>query len=126
MAYNKENIFNELVSNIEADQDITSFQDAALTVAPKRQTLYDWEFDKSDTLKSLIDRNKIKVKQSLRKQWKDKSASPTLQLALYKLLATDTERKALSMEYTEHSGEVKQLIMPKFVMDEQTDSEKPD
>ena len=106
MAYDKENIFNELVSNIEADENITSFQDAALTVAPKRQTLYDWDFDKSDTLKALIDRNKVKVKQQLRRQWKVEGASPTLQLALYKLLATDTERKALSMEYTEHSGSV--------------------
>lgn len=106
MAYDKEKIKKELINNIEAIEDITSFDDAALTVAPTRKTLYDWEFHKCDDLKSLIDINKIKVKQSLRKQWKDKNASPTLQLALYKLLATDTERKALAMEYKEHSGEV--------------------
>ena len=125
MAYDKENIFNQLVSNIEEDENITSFQDAALTVPPKRQTLYDWDFDKSDTLKSLIDRNKIKVKQSLRNQWKKEGASPTLQLALYKILATNDERKALAMEYREHSGDVK-LTMPKFVMDEPSNSEKSD
>lgn len=125
MAYDKDKIKEELLSNAEMIEDITTFDDLALTVAPTRKTLYDWEFHKCDDLKALIDRNKIKVKQQLRKQWKAEGASPTLQLALYKILATDTERKALSMEYTEHSGDMK-LTMPKFVMDEKTDSEKSD
>jgi len=106
MAYDKDKILKELLNNIEEDENITSFLDASETVPPKRQTLYDWGFDKSDTIKSLIDRNKIKVKQSLRSQWKKEKASPTLQLALYKLLSTDEERKALSMEYREHGGEI--------------------
>jgi len=125
MAYDKDKIFNQLVSNIEADENITSFLDASETVAPSRETLIEWELHKSDTIKSLIDRNKIKVKQSLRNQWKKEGASPTLQLALYKILATNDERKALAMEYREHSGDVK-LTMPKFVMDEPSNSEESD
>ena len=106
MAYNRNKITQELINNIETIEDITSFDDAALTVAPAIRTLYDWELHELQDIKRAIAANKVKVKQSLRKQWKDKSASPTLQLALYKLLSNDDELKALSMEYREHSGEV--------------------
>lgn len=107
MAYDKEKIKKQLLANVEADENISTFEDAASTVTPSRQTLYDWEFDKLDNLKSLIENNKRKVKQNLRKQWAKETASATLQLALYKLLATDEEKKSLSMEYREHSGEIK-------------------
>ncbi len=106
MAYNKEKIKKELLANVEADEHISTFEDAAATVKPSRQTLYDWEFDKLDKLKSLIENNKRQVKHNLRKQWAKETASPTLQLALYKILATNEERRALQMEYREHSGEV--------------------
>lgn len=106
MAYNKEKILKQLLSNIEDDQSITSFEDAAESIAPDVSTLYTWEFEKLESIKGRIQSNKIKVKKSLRRQWRDEKASPTLQLALYKLLSTDEERKALAMEYREHSGEV--------------------
>jgi len=107
MAYDKDKIKKELLANVEADEHISTFEDAAATVTPSRQTLYDWEFDKLDNLKRLIANNKRKVKQNLRKQWADKNASPTLQLALYKLLSNEEELRALSMEKREHSGEIK-------------------
>lgn len=106
MAYDKDRILKELLKNIESDENITSFEDAASTIAPDVSTLYTWEFEKLENIKSLIQSNKVKVKQSLRNQWKKEKASPTLQLALYKLLSTDEERKALSMEYREHGGEI--------------------
>ena len=125
MAYDREQIRKELIRNIKRDENITSFQDAALTIAPDISTLYTWEFEKLDDIKSAIAQNKIKVKSQLRKQWKDAGASATLQLALYKLLATEDERKALAMEYHDHTTAGEALIMPKFVMDE-TNREKPD
>jgi hypothetical protein len=104
MAYDRDKILKQLIDNIHADEDITTFEDAALTVEPTRQCLYNWEFDKIDDIKEAIASNKVKVKNFLRKQWRE--GNPTLQLALYKLLSTATERKALSMEYKEHSGSV--------------------
>ena len=47
-------------------------------------------------LKEKIDKNKITVKASMRGKWY-KSNAPALQLGLYKLIATDEERRALSM-----------------------------
>lgn len=65
-----------------------------------KQTFYDHGLDKSDELKEAIQKNKDQIKSSLRKKWYA-SDNPTLQMALYKLTATDQERKALSMTHTD-------------------------
>lgn len=121
MAYDKEKIKKELLSNIQKDEDITTFEDAAATVEPNRKTLYDWKFHECNNLKRSISGNKLKVKRNLRKQWKDEKASPTLQLALYKLLSNDEELKALSMEYREHSGSMEVRKIERTVIDPQED-----
>jgi len=106
MAYDREKIEQQLLDVIESDNHITTFEDAASHVEPSRQTLYNWDFDKLDSLKSAIAENKTTVKRNLRKQWATENASATLQLALYKLLSTENELKALSMEYRHHSGAI--------------------
>jgi hypothetical protein len=105
MAYDKDKILEQLLENIKADDNITTFEDAAMTVPPSLRTLYDWKLHELQAIKDEIDQNKVKVKNFLRKQWRE--GNPTLQLALYKLLSTDEERRALQMEYREHSGEIK-------------------
>lgn len=117
MAYDKEKIEKQLLSNIQKDEDITTFEDAALTVAPALRTLYDWELHELHDIKSSIDANKIKVKNKLRKQWKKDSASPTLQLALYKLLSNEGELRALSMEKREHSGGIELKKIERTIVD---------
>jgi hypothetical protein len=104
MAYDKEKILKQLIDNIQADDNITTFEDAAITVPPSLRTLYDWKLHELQAIKDAINQNKVQVKNFLRKQWRE--GNPTLQLALYKLLSTDEERKALQMEYREYSGEV--------------------
>lgn len=106
MAYDKDKILQQLLDNIQADEDITTFEDAAITVAPTRQALYLWGFDKIDTIKEAIEKNKVKVKKNLRKQWRY-TENATLQLALYKLLSTPDELRSLSMQAIDHSGEIK-------------------
>ena len=51
-----------------------------------------------------LTKNKVEVKSSMRSKWY-KSNAPALQLALYKLIATNEERRALSMNSIEHTGE---------------------
>ena len=116
MAYDQEKILKQLLKNIKADDNITTFEDAASTVPPNKRTLEDWEFHKLRTIKEAIDENKVSVKKFLRTQWRD--GNPTLQLALYKLLSTDDERKALQMEYKEHSGGIEVKVPPLKFEDE--------
>lgn len=72
-----------------------------------RQTFYEKELDKSDTIKKALDDNKIKCKQSLRGKWFN-SKSPALQIALYRLLGDEHELDNLSHTRVKHSGQVEQ------------------
>lgn len=60
-----------------------------------RSTFYNHKLDKLDTIKDAIEENKIKLKTNLRKKWYD-SENSTTQIALYKLLANQSELKALT------------------------------
>lgn len=74
-----------------------------------KSTFYNHKLHELDSIKELIEENKVKMKVVLRKQW-FKSDNITAQLALYKLVGTSEERKNLSLTHTEHSGEV--TLMP--------------
>ena len=60
-----------------------------------KSTFYSYGLDKADELKDAIENNKVLIKQKLRAKWYE-SSTPTLQIALYKILATPEERKAMS------------------------------
>ena len=60
-----------------------------------RQTFYDWKFDKIDKLKGILQDNKICVKVALRKKWQELD-NATLNIALYKLVGSNKERRMLA------------------------------
>ena len=69
-----------------------------------RQTFYDWKFDKIDKLKGILQDNKICVKVALRKKWQE-SDNATLNIALYKLVGSNKERRMLAdRQEIKHSG----------------------
>lgn len=70
-----------------------------------RSTFYNHKLDKLDTLKEELEKNKIKTKHKLRKDWEDAKA-PILQIALYKLLATPEERQALAGQQGEDDNKL--------------------
>ena len=60
--------------------------------------------ERSETLKSMVTDNKIKTKSGIRaKLYKEKGTSL---IALYKMICTDDERKALSLTYQESKQEI--------------------
>lgn len=100
MAYDKKKIFEQAKDLIEKKR-LIFVEDVVALLPISRQTFYEFfplESDKSDTLKELIDKNKIELKSSMRSKWY-KSEKPPLQLALYKLMATPEELKKLSMQH---------------------------
>ena len=68
-----------------------------------RATFYNNNLNNLDSIKKALDDNKIKTKQTLKGKW-FKSDNPTLQIALFKLIATDEERKALSTNWNENQN----------------------
>jgi len=61
--------------------------------------------DEMDSIKEILEQNRIEIKSSMLKKWYDSDA-PALQISLFKLVGTDDERKILSTNWNEnnHSG----------------------
>jgi hypothetical protein len=86
-------------NNLFVIQDIFAFYSGI-----KSSQFYNLELEKSESIIKAIDDNKSKTKQSLKNKWY-KSDNATLQIALYKSICTDSERRALAQNYTDHSSE---------------------
>ena len=70
-----------------------------------RATFYNQNLDKLDSIKDAIEKNKVDQKAGLRVKWYD-SDNSSLQISLYKLISSDEERKRLSQQFHELSGNV--------------------
>jgi hypothetical protein len=111
MAYNKDEIFEQAKKAI-IEHSLYFIEDVVAYVPCSRSTFYEFFPDKSDgldTLKTLLDENNRKMKVQLRQKLSrgDKAAEI---LALYKLICTDEERKALQMVYTDNKHEVVEKV----------------
>ena len=76
-----------------------------------RSTFYNQELHKLDTIKNAIDDNKVVTAHSLKSKWA-KSDNATLQLALFKLICSDEERDALSMQKIDHTSKGEKINIP--------------
>ena len=97
MAYNKNKIFNQAKEAIEKNK-LFFTEDIVAYIPCSRSTFYDFFPDKSDeldTLKELLEQNRVEIKVSMRSKWY-KSENATLQLALMKLIGTDEEAHRLN------------------------------
>lgn len=97
MAYNTDELEKEALKLI-VDKKLFFITDVVALMACDRQTFYNHKLDKLDSIKEALAKNKVEVKNSLRKKWHD-SDNPTTQVALYKLISEDDERKKLSQQY---------------------------
>ena len=105
MAYDKSEIYEEAKEAIINQEYLFFVDDLVAYVACSRSSFYSYFPDGSDeldSLKELLKENKINMKVKLRgKLAKGEKAAEIL--ALYKLIATDTERRALSMQHIDHT-----------------------
>lgn len=93
MAYTKEEIYNESIELINENHHICFLSDLFTLSSFSKPTFYDHiQKDSNDfnNIKKALTTNKNKTKQLLRQKWFE-SKQPTLQLALYKLLANRSE-----------------------------------
>lgn len=89
-----------------------------------KTTFYDHKLHESNDIKRAIEKNKINAKNKALNKWAD-SDNATLQLAHYKLIAEDSERKKLSQTYTDVTtgGDKIQPILVEFVDAENKDTD---
>lgn len=97
MAFNRNKIFKQAKESIEKHK-LFFIEDIVAYLPCSRSTFYDFFPDKSDeldTLKELLEQNRVEIKVSMRSKWY-KSENATLQLALMKLIGTDEEAHRLN------------------------------
>ena len=95
MQYTTKQLEDKAIAVLESKEMITSFEELALRMPVTRQCLYKHGIDKLDTIKSGLEAKKLKIKEHLKGKW-FRSDNATLQMGLYKLLATDEEYQRLS------------------------------
>ena len=108
MAYDRDEIYQQAQAAIR-DHNLFFIEDVVAFLPVSKQTFYRFfpiECDEYDALKKMLEANKIRTKASIRnKLYKGKGGDL---IALYKMICTEDERRALSMSYVEnkHSGSV--------------------
>lgn len=127
MAYNTDKLLEQAKIAIEKN-NLFFIEDIVAFIPCDKTTFYrhfPTDSNEYNTLKEMLEQNKIKTKSSIRsKLYKSERASELL--ALYRLICTPEEHKKLNQQYIDHTTEGEKLIMPKFVMDEQTNRKESD
>lgn len=100
--YNQEEILAKCLQVIK-DEKLTFFNDLAIYVEPTMATLYLWEFEKLETIKSELAKNRLSSKKKMRKKWED-SDNATLQIAAYRLIAEKEEIEALTISKVDQTN----------------------
>ena len=124
--YDKEAIF-ETCKKVVEENRLFFIEDIAFLPITK-PTFYvyfpvdSYEFN---TLKDMINRNKVLTKTEMRSKWY-LSENPTLQIALYKTICSDDERKMLSTNHTDITTNGKPITRPNIIFgdDEEIEDEE--
>lgn len=95
MAYKKKELEKLALAAIEADEHIVSFDDVIAELPCSQKTFFNHKLHELHSLKEALGENKVKIKKSLRKKWKD-SDNATVQIALYKLIGSEEEAERLN------------------------------
>lgn len=113
MANDKVGIF-EQTKKIIVDKQLFFIEDVVSYLPIAKKTFYEYfpiGSNESNTIKELIDANKVSTKALLMEKW-FKSDAPALQIGLMKLIATDEQAHRLNgtktVNQTEITAEVKQ------------------
>lgn len=109
-------MYERAVEAIEKN-NLFFIKDAYTFIGIPESTFYEYipaDSEFSEMLKIAIAKNRAKTKVGLRKKWYN-SNSATAQLALYKLICSDEERKALSMEYHDLTTDGEKIELPAWI-----------
>lgn len=118
MKFDPDKILEE-AKQVIVEHNLYFMCDVMALISCSKTTFYDFFPDKSDgseQVKELLVRNRVAKKVELRKAF-EKGASAE-KIALYKLIATESERKALTTEWRDHSNNGGSFEPPVIKFDE--------
>jgi len=118
MAYNKKKLYKQAEEAIKKN-NLFFIEDIVAFLPCNKDTFYRYfptDSDEYDTLKDLLEDNKVRTKSSIRaKLWKSSKASELL--ALYRLIATPEEHQKLNQSYIDHTSKGDKLIFKPIDLD---------
>ena len=103
MAYDKEKIYNDSLKLIE-EKNLLFVEDLLALIPISKPTFYDYykiDSNELNTIKAKLEENKVSQKLLLRSKWYE-SENPTIQIALMKIISSDTEAHRLNGTKTEN------------------------
>ena len=125
--YDREAIFEKCKEVIEQNR-LFFIEDVIAFLPISKPTFYVYfpmESYELNTLKEMINKNKVLTKTEMRSRWYQ-SENPTLQIALYKTICSDDERKMLSTNHTDITTNGKSITRPNIIFgdDEEIEDEE--
>ena len=102
MAYNTKDLLTKAKAAIEKHK-LFFIEDVVAFLPCAKPTFYEHfpnESNERKEIDELLERNKVEIKTSMRSKWY-KSEAPALQISLYKLICSQDERKAMSMQHND-------------------------
>jgi hypothetical protein len=104
MAYDRKKIYNQAIDAIK-ENNLFFIEDIIAFIPCNKDTFYRFfpkGSDEYDTLKRLLEDNKVRTKSSIRaKLFKSQKAAELL--ALYRLICTPEEHQKLNQQYIDHT-----------------------
>jgi hypothetical protein len=126
MAYDRDKIYKQAEQAIK-DNNLFFIEDIVAFVPCGKTAFYEFfplESNELNTLKGLLEENKIKTKAEIRAKLGASGKAAEL-LALYRLIATSDEHKRLNQSYIDHTTGGKELDnRPTIVFNDGQDSSK--
>lgn len=115
--YTTEGILAKAIEELERDDNILFMDDVIASVGVSKPTFYTYIEKGGPEYNEIWERitaNRINVKKYIRLKLRVSGKAAEL-LALYRMIATDEERKAINQQYVEMSGGVDNNVQIEFV-----------
>jgi|SRR5690606_12777536 len=110
MAYDTGKLYEQAIEAIE-ENNLFFIEDIVAFIPCSKPTFYEHfpiDSNELNTLKELLDKNKVVEKVAIRKKLKTSDKAAEL-LALYRLLATPEEHQKLNQSYVDHTTKGKEI-----------------
>jgi hypothetical protein len=105
MAYDRTKIYQQALDLIDKKK-LFFIEDVVCLLPCRKSTFYDLfpiDSNEMNTIKELLDKNKIEIKNGLRNKWYNGN-NPLTQMALYKLIGTEEEYHRIASTKTENKN----------------------
>jgi len=105
MAYDRNKIYQQALDLIEKKK-LFFIEDVVCLLPISKPTFYDYfqiDSNELNTIKEVLEKNKIEIKNGLRNKWYNGN-NPLTQMALYKLIGTEEEYHRIASTKTENKN----------------------